>query len=156
MVCSTTCIIAFIFIIGKIYFYNATINNKVVKHYKDKLPTNLKTLYDKLSKERLYISLYGYGLGLIISLFIIYYNLKLKREKLNNLSLVCTVISVTFITNYFYYILSPKSDWMLNHINNEEQSKAWLEIYRKMQVNYHLGFVFGIIAVGILALAFRC
>jgi hypothetical protein len=45
---------------------------------------------------------------------------------------------------------------MLNHINNKEDSKAWLEIYRKMQVNYHLGFVFGIIAVGIFAFAFRC
>jgi uncharacterized membrane protein YkgB len=156
MVCSTTCIIAFIFIIGKIYFYNATTNDKVVKHYREKLPTNLKNLYDKLTKERLHISLYGYGLGLIISLLIIYYNLKVKREKLNNLSLVCTVITVCFITNYFYYILSPKSDWMLNHINNQEQSKAWLQIYRTMQVNYHLGFVLGIIAVGILAFAFRC
>jgi uncharacterized protein YacL len=128
----------------------------VVKHYKEKLPTDLKILYDKLTKERLHISLYGYGLGLIISLLIIYYNLKLKKDKLNNLSLVCLVISVTFITNYFYYILSPKSDWMLNHINNQEQSKAWLHIYRTMQVNYHLGFVFGIIAAGILAFAFRC
>jgi uncharacterized membrane protein YkgB len=156
MVCSVTCAIAFIFIVGKIYFYNATTNDKVVKHYKEKLPTDLKILYDKLTKERLHISLYGYGLGLIISLLIIYYNLKLKKEKLNNLSLVCLVISVTFITNYFYYILSPKSDWMLNHINNQEQSKAWLQIYRTMQVNYHLGFVFGIIAAGILAFAFRC
>jgi uncharacterized membrane protein YkgB len=156
MVCSVTCTIAFIFIVGKIYFYNATSNDKVVKHYKEKLPTDLKILYDKLTKERLHISLYGYGLGLIISLLIIYYNLKLKKDKLNNLSLVCLVISVTFITNYFYYILSPKSDWMLNHINNQEQSKAWLHIYRTMQVNYHLGFVFGIIAAGILAFAFRC
>jgi uncharacterized membrane protein YkgB len=156
MVCSVTCTIAFIFIVGKIYFYNATTNDKVVKHYKEKLPTDLKILYDKLTKERLHISLYGYGLGLIISLLIIYYNLKLKKDKLNNLSLVCLVISVTFITNYFYYILSPKSDWMLNHINNQEQSKAWLQIYRTMQVNYHLGFVFGIIAAGILAFAFRC
>jgi uncharacterized membrane protein YkgB len=156
MVCSVTCTIAFIFIVGKIYFYNATTNDKVVKHYKEKLPTDLKILYDKLTKERLHISLYGYGLGLIISLLIIYYNLKLKKDKLNNLSLVCLVISVTFITNYFYYILSPKSDWMLNHINNQEQSKAWLHIYRTMQVNYHLGFVFGIIAAGILAFAFRC
>jgi uncharacterized protein YacL len=146
---------ALIFIIGKIYFYYATTNDKVIKHYVDKLPNNLKTLYNKIVQERLYISLCGYGLGIIISLFIIYYNLKFKREKNNSLYLVCIVITTTFIINYFYYILSPKSDWMLNHINNQQQSKIWLQMYRKMQIYYHLGFVFGIIAVGVFAFAFR-
>ena len=50
MVCSITCSIAAVFIIGKIYFYNATTNSQVVKHYREKLPTHLKQLYDKLSK----------------------------------------------------------------------------------------------------------
>lgn len=35
MVCSITCSIAAAFIIGKIYFYNATINSQVVKHYRE-------------------------------------------------------------------------------------------------------------------------
>lgn len=156
MVCSITCSIAAVFIIGKIYFYNATTNSKVVQHYKEKLPTNLKQLYDKISNERLKISIYGYALGFILSLCIIYYNLGLKREKIRNISLVCIVITTCFLTNYFYYILTPKSDWMLNHINNPEQTKAWLQMYRAMSVNYHTGLVLGIIAVGILAFAFRC
>jgi len=29
-------------------------------------------------------------------------------------------------------------------------------MYREMQYNYHMGLVFGIIGVGILAFAFRC
>jgi ABC-type multidrug transport system fused ATPase/permease subunit len=61
-----------------------------------------------------------------------------------------------FLTNYFHYILSPKSDWMLNHMNNQEEVKSWLLMYREMQYNYHMGLVLGIIAVGILAFAFRC
>jgi len=156
MVCSVTCSIAAAFIIGKIYFYNATTNSKVVQHYKEKLPTNLKQLYDKISNERLKISIYGYVLGFILSLFIIYYNLGLKREKLSSISLACIVITTCFLTNYFYYMLTPKSDWMLNHINNPEQTKAWLQMYRAMSVYYHTGLVLGIIAVGILAFAFRC
>jgi uncharacterized protein YacL len=124
MVCSITCSIAAAFIIGKIYFYNATINSQVVKHYREKLPTNLQQLYDKLSNERLKISIYGYCLGFLLSLVIIFYNFKLKREKLNNKSVVCTVIATCFLTNYFYYKLTPKSDWLLNHINNADRKSV--------------------------------
>jgi len=79
-----------------------------------------------------------------------------KRNKLTTTSLVCLVIVVSFFTNYFYYILSPKSTYMLDHINSPEQTKAWLVMYKEMQYNYHFGIVIGIIAMGVLAFAFRC
>jgi uncharacterized membrane protein YkgB len=102
------------------------------------------------------ISYYGYGLGVLLSLAIIFYNKKMKGKLLSNSSLVCIVLSVSFFTNYFYYMLSPKTDWMLNHVKNPEETKAWLQMYREMQFNYHLGLVLGIIGVGVLAFAFRC
>jgi uncharacterized membrane protein len=125
------------------------------------LPSNLQNLYEKLSAERLHINYYGYTLGLVLSLIIILYNYNLtKNNKLQlsktNTSLVCLVIVVSFFTNYFYYILSPKSTYMLDHINSPEQTKAWLAMYREMQYNYHMGFVIGVVAVGVLAYAFRC
>jgi len=148
--------ISAIFIIGMIYFYNMTGKSKIVKHYKSSLSSDLQNRYDKISKERMMISYQGYALGVILSLGIIFYNLKIKGTKLNNTSLVCTVIATAFVTNYFYYMLSPKTDWMLNHMNNQEEVKSWLLMYREMQYNYHMGLVLGIIAVGILAFAFRC
>jgi uncharacterized membrane protein YkgB len=53
-------------------------------------------------------------------------------------------------------MLHPKSKWMLNYLNDKEQVKAWLQMYRTMQFNYHLGLVLGIIGVGVFAFAFRC
>jgi uncharacterized protein YacL len=156
MACTISCIISAVFIIGMIYFYNLTDKSEIVKHYKSSLPNNLQKRYENISKERMTISYYGYGLGLLISLFIIFYNLKIKGSKMNTFSLVCTVMATCFLTNYFYYMLSPKSDWMLNHINNQEQVKAWLLMYREMSYNYHMGIALGIIAVGIFAFAFRC
>ena len=156
MPCSATCLVATALIISMIYFQNATIKSKVVQMYKEQLPANLQIRYDKISGERLRIYYYGYILGLILSLIIIMYNYSLKRNQLTNMNIVCIVIVVSFFTNYFYYILSPKSDWMLNHINSPEQTKAWLTMYRSMQVNYHMGLVIGIVAVGVLAFAFRC
>jgi hypothetical protein len=45
---------------------------------------------------------------------------------------------------------------MLDNINSPEQTRAWLQMYREMQYQYHFGMVIGIIAVVMLALAFRC
>ena len=156
MLCTISCMISAVFIIGMIYFYNMTNKSEIVKHYKSSLPSDLQKRYDNISQERMKISVYGYIYGFILSLFIIFYNLKFKGIKMNTFALVCTVMSTCFLTNYFYYMLSPKSDWMLNHINNPEQVKAWLLMYREMSFNYHTGLALGIIAVGIFAFAFRC
>ncbi len=157
MPCSITCLVATALIVATIYFQNASSKSKIVQMYKKQLPSNLQNLYEKLSQERLKINYYGYGLGFILSLIIILYNYSYKRtNKLGTTSLVFLVIVVSFLTNYFYYILSPKSDYMLNHINSPEQTKAWLSMYKEMQFNYHLGFIVGIVSVGVLAYAFRC
>jgi hypothetical protein len=156
MACAISCMISAIFIIGMIYFYNLTDKSDIVKHYKSSLSSDLQKRYEKITKERSNISYQGYILGVIFSLGIIFYNLKIKHSKMNTTSLVCTVVATAFITNYFYYMLSPKSVWMLNYMSNQEEVKSWLLMYKEMQYNYHMGLVLGIIAVGILGFAFRC
>ena len=153
MVCSISCSISAVFVIGMIYFYNATSENK---YYREKLSPELRAKYDAIASERMRISYFGYLLGFALSLVIIYYNSQIKKNKLNNLSLICIVISTTFLANYFYYILTPKSDWMLNHLTSKEETRAWLAMYRSMQYKYHFGLVLGVAAVGILGHAFRC
>ena len=156
MACALSCAISAIFVIGMIYFYNMTGKSDIVNQYKSSLSSDLQKRYDKISKERLTISYQGYALGVILSLGIIFYNLKIKKTKMSNTALVCTVIATAFVTNYFYYILHPKSDWMLDHLQNKQEIKAWLLMYREMQYNYHMGLVLGIVAVGVFAFAFRC
>ena len=156
MACAISCMVSAIFIIGMIYFYNMTDKSEIVKHYKSSLSSDLQKRYDKISKERLMISYQGYAFGVILSLGIIFYNLKIKGKKMSNTSLVCTVIATAFVTNYFYYMIHPKSDWMLDHLQNKQEIKAWLQMYREMQYNYHMGITLGIIGVGVFAFAFRC
>lgn len=154
--CTISCAISAVFIIGMIYFYNRTDNNDFVKNYKSQLSPELQKKYDKIVSERLTISYQGYGLGVFFALCIIAYNLYIRREKLRAIPLVCIVVATSFITNYFYYSLYPKSDWLLNYIKDPEEIKNWLRLYKEMQYNYHMGLVLGIIAVGIFAFAFRC
>jgi len=151
MACCVSCMISCIFVIGMIYFYNATDKSEIVQQYKATLPIELKERYENITAERRRISYQGYGLGVLLSLVILSF-----RRKMNTFSLVCTVMATCFLTNYFYYMLSPKSDWMLNHTTNPDQVHAWLLMYRAMSYHYHFGIAFGIIAVGILAFAFRC
>jgi len=153
MACTISCMISAVFIIAMIYFYNMTDKSIIVKQYKAKLSSDLQKRYDTISKERMAISYQGYLLGFVISIILLYI---LKRVKMTNFSLVCTIMSTCFLTNYFYYMLHPKSDWMLNHVDNQEEVKAWLKMYKEMQYNYHAGLVLGIIGVGVLAFAFRC
>ena len=152
MVCSISCSIATIFIIGMIYFYNATSKNATVIQYRSKLNAQQREAYDRIAKERLNISIQGYGLGFFLSMMIIYF----FKKELKSTSLVCLVLATSFLTNYFYYMLSPKSDWMLNHAESKGQTQAWLQMYRTMQYYYHFGLVLGIAGVGVIAYAFRC
>jgi hypothetical protein len=134
-----------------IYFYNATDKSNIVNQYKATLSPDLQKKYEEITAERRRISYQGYGLGLLLSFVVIYFS-----RKMNTIALVCTVMATCFLTNYFYYMLSPKSEWMLNHTTNQDEVHAWLLMYRAMSYNYHLGIVFGILAVGIFAFAFRC
>ena len=156
MACAISCMISAIFVIGMIYFYNLSDKSEIVKHYKSSLSSDLQKRYEAITLERKTISYQGYALGVILSLGVIFYNLKIKHSKMNTVALVCTVIATAFVTNYFYYMLSTKSDWMLNHMSNQQEVKSWLLMYREMQYNYHMGLVLGIIGVGVFAFAFRC
>ena len=156
MVCNISCAISAIFIISSIYMSNATNSSEVIKKYKEQLSDKLKKVYEKITEERKNIYYQGFALGLLFSLLIIFYNNRIKQNKLSSIPMTCIIISTCFITNYFYYTLAPKKDYMLNHITGKEETKAWLEMYKQMQFYYHSGLVLGIIGVGILGFAFRC
>jgi len=159
MPCYISCALATVFVISSIFMTNATQQNKTIQYYQSQLPSNLQNLYAKITAERQRIYYYGYALGLVISIIVIYYNNNLRPRnnlKMTTTTMVCVVITISFITNYFYYMLSPKSTYMLEHINSPEQTKAWLTMYKTMQYYWHAGLVLGIASVAFLALAFRC
>ena len=156
MACRWSCLLAAVFIVAMIYFTTSMSDATDMKLYRSEMPNALRNRYDKIVNERRNIYYQGYLLGFAISFLVILTNKYYLRKKFDQFSLVCTVVVISFLTNYFYYILSPKSDWMLNHIQTEKQAKNWLYIYRKHQVAYHTGLVLGIIAMAIFAYAFRC
>jgi len=153
--CTISCSISAVFLIGMMYMNYAITKSEIILQYKSQLPEKFQKIYEQITNERTTIYYQGYVLGFILSLFIIFGNVYSDHKLLSTTSMVCLVLAISFITNYFYYILSPKKKWMLNYIETPDQTKLWLQMYRGMQVYYHTGLVLGIIAVGVFALAFR-
>ena len=158
MFCKLTCGIAIMFIIATIWM-NLSMRDKSSYEttYLKLLDNRQKNLYNKIKVERANIAMSGYGAGLLLSLLFILLNyISNRKVGLTTASMACLTGAVTFSVQYFYYILSPKTDYMLLHLESREQREAWLKIYKHCQYNYHLGLVLGIIGAILLSISFRC
>jgi len=156
MICGTTCVIALVFLIANVYTILSCANDKKDKtDFLNVLTSEQKNTYEKIINERKTIYYIGYGMGILLAIFTIFIMKKVLKIRFNNMSLVCLVGSIVFVTNYLFYILYPKSDYMLLHLSDKRQITEWLKIYRKMQYKFHLGFVFGIIAVIVFCISLR-
>lgn len=154
MPCFITCGLAAAIVISMILM-NFSKNNTSLKEYENQLSPSLQKTYKEIVKERTQIFFTGYLIGFLLAGLLIYYNTQIKKEKMGPLAMVCLTVSVAFITNYFYYILTPKTKWMLDSIEDPEQAKAWLKMYKSMSKYYHGSLALGLVAVGVVALAFR-
>jgi len=158
MFCKLTCGIAIMFIIATIWMHFTMRDKSTFEAtYLKLLDNRQKDLYSKIKVERANISMSGYGAGLLLSLLLILLNyISNRKQSLSTTSMACLTGAVTFTVQYFYYILSPKTDFMVLHLESREQREAWLKIYKQCQYNYHLGLVLGIIGAILLSTSFRC
>ena len=151
MICKISCLIASIFIVSmiyKIFFYD----EKILNSFNDVLDNKQKEIYIKIINERRRIYLNGFGLGFLLSLIFIF--LKANQNiKIQKIPFVCITIIITYLITYLYYILTPKTTYMLEHLNNQNQVNAWLNVYKKMQFNFHFGLLLGLIGVGFLSVS---
>ena len=156
MVCGITCIVALVFLIANIYIIFSCSNNKQLKkNFLNVLNEEQKITYEKIINERKNIYYGGYILGILLSLIGYFSITKFTKMSFNKISLICFVGAITFVTNYLFYILYPKSDYMLLHLNDKKQIQEWLNIYKTMQFKFHIGFVLGILAVMIFCSSFK-
>jgi len=147
MVCTTSCIIAGAFVISSI-FVSLRVDKSTLKDPLFQLLSNEnKQRYVNIANERKNIYLKGFGLGFIISIFALFVLNNNKMFKVNKLVNICFVLATSFSVNYFFYILHPKSDYMVLHLKDDEEKQAWLDIYKTMQFNYHLGFALGLVGM---------
>lgn len=145
------CSVAIMFLVATIYLMLTTNRSKEIDDLYAVMNEKQAQHFEQIVKERRDISMKGYLLGLVLAFILLFITKGSKTVKWSSTGSVCMVGAITLATNYFYYILHPKSDYMILHLEEESQRLIWLKVYRNMQVKYHIGLVLGIIASMFLA-----
>lgn len=125
---------------GSIYVSLA--NNK---KYLDTLNEKEKEMREKVVKERTRIYIIANLSAFLLTSLLVLNNVSMGNNKSN----AWMYAAVYFVTEYFVYMLMPKKHWMLHSIENKQDALDWLEKYRMMSRNYHIGMLLGILAVSI-------
>ena len=143
---SIYCVIAFALLGSMVYMLLNTDKNSTVMYFLSLLNPDQQELYRDITQERMNLYLQGFVLGTIIA--IIY----LKVIATDDQPVYCIFVALVLGIAYVHYTIMPKSTYMLEHIDNAEQAKAWLEIYKIMKYRCNLGMLLGIIALPFLCL----
>lgn len=146
MVCLLNCSIAVIFLVAMLYLSFSVDKSLISINFTKMLNKQQTKYYEHIIRERRNIYLSGYILGIFLSFLFIMF-MKTQKYKLTTNQMICSSASITFLTVYFYYILSKKPNLMVIYLDKKEQRIEWAKIYRTMQYNYHFGLVLGILAV---------
>lgn len=147
MGCMVECLLASGFIGASLY---VMIRDKSVSHQElyNTLSDEKKEAFKKIKKERLMIYIRASLIGLFISISFSKFGKFLLPDKSFDKSCINTLIF--FGVQSLTYRIHPKSDWMLNHIDNNKQAKLWLKKYKYMSKRWHIGMVIGLIGYFVL------
>ena len=97
------------------------------------------------TKERAGLAFEGLVLGMIAGAFLV-----LLSGKMGKMSGVCVLAATAFVVQFMYYILSPKSEWVLRHLHTPAERHGWLRMYREYQKAYYGSILAGIVGAGLL------
>lgn len=140
--CSLCCFISAALLGSMFYFIiNGSKRTDTIQYFRSLLNNKQQKIHNTIIKERLNIYIQGFVLGLILAL------VYLKSMKNKNQPIYCIFIAIVLGVTYIHYTVMPKSTYMLEHITTAEQARAWLEIYKEMKMNCHIGMILGVVAL---------
>jgi hypothetical protein len=106
-------------------------------------PTQLK-VYEEIKEERLKIYFKGLALGTLVGALYLFFGNRFIAEA-GRLTGACIFTVLVIGTMTAFYHLSPKSKYMVEHLTDPEQTKAWNAIYTSYQQKYWWGLVLGVL-----------
>lgn len=121
MRCGLVCLLASILSISA-FTCTLPMNMRAIEDLRALLNKEQMAILDDIAAERARLSFEGLLLGLVAAMPLVLL-----------LQAWCSAAVVLFITQGTYYHVSPKKNWMLNHLETKEQVDQWLVIYKKMQ-----------------------
>ncbi len=120
--------------------YTSFVSKNEINKLRDILSGEVINAYQKISNERFNQYLQGLGLGFLVMLLVNHFY---GQNIINSYHKTTLFLLIVLTVSLFYYLLVPKSDYMLNHISSEKENKAWLDVYKNMKNRYVVGFLLG-------------
>jgi len=111
-------------------------------------PPQLAT-YNAIHKERATIYLWSLALGFVVGLAYLALADPSHKSAGRCWSHSCAFVAVVLVVTHLSYMLWPKSQYMVQILDSEEQRLAWLRVYRGMQVRQYGGLVLGAVGLGV-------
>lgn len=142
--CDLWCLLASGLFAAMLYIMLNPHKTKILNAFIDTLDEKQKKIHKKIVAERLKIYLTGLVLGLIVA----FTYLSMSQK---NMVRTCVFTVLVLSVNILFYMLVPKSTYMMEHLKTVEQYNKWLDVYKEMQYRNYMGFVLGVIAYLILA-----
>jgi hypothetical protein len=138
-----SCAIAFVLLLSSILMhffidkkddFLLTLNMDQKKKYKD------------IIQERFKIYIFGMILGLVLGFLYVYiYN----EDRFK----VCKFVAIVLVTKLTFYYFYPKSDFMLYHLTETNQVKAWTDVYRNYKNAWRNSLIIATISYILLSLS---
>ena len=152
MVCIGYCLLGFILLGSMIACFITTSTSSVFNDFRKLLNIKQLLIYKSIAKERSNIYIQGLVIG--IALAVITELVLRKNKKFEKISRVCIFVIISLGVSILYYILMPKSTYMLKHLNGKKQIDGWLNIYKEMKTRSYIGILVGVIGYIILFYGF--
>lgn len=105
-----------------------------------------KLLYQQIVNERKSLATQGFFLGLLVSALYLYF----MGQSLNPFVNGCVYAGLTLAIQAFYYLLSPKSTYMVEHLSNQEQLNLYAAANRTMQLRALIGILLGFLGLALI------
>ena len=139
--CFTECLLASM-LAGSVFFaFIASAKGRIDTLENTLRPEQLQRLR-AISSERARIAMTGLMLGVIVAVSVARVH-------------PCISVLALFGIQHAYYVLMPKSDWMVPHLDTPAQREAWKDVYVGMKTTSHVGAITGIVVYAMVVYANR-
>jgi hypothetical protein len=137
--CYIACGLAASFFGGMLYITLNPYKYDVLQNYLDLLDEKQKLIFNQVHRERMQIYLMGLVLGLLLGFIYL-------QSRGPSVSRTCAFVAIVMGVNYLFYMIYPKSVYMIRHLETPEQVNAHQTVYRTMQYRQYMGMALGLVA----------
>ena len=120
------CLIGLTLLFSSLYMTLEKRDSSIFINFYNLLDSEQKKIYEDIVKERLMIYFTGMVLGLGLGILFYIKNPKTEYK-------LCKFLMIIYLVKLGFYKIYPKSPLMLYSLTNQDQVKAWADIYTEMK-----------------------